>query len=364
MPTVLFRSIIFLLLMSSVFALANAQDERNPTGKILEIHSGRQPRPSVIPLYREHNYGFWASGFPRLKDWKMPSGGDPVQAMDFRARLVGDKAEMTISLFSGKRFGENVEIIARVSISDGQTIEVTDLKKFGYEPITVKMLATSMAVADVPLVTNPAPQLRTTVSNIVATLPTFSVNFLNDSPKEILAFSWHTETDGRRLMSGLSQGRYGNALIDSGGTYEIKIKSNKRETDLNPVIMIIGAVIYRDGSIDGDPKAATSFLAFTEGRKKALEQIVPLLQKAAEKGPGRADIVSLIAKIDGLTDGGPRNNGRPSTPLGIAFAGIVTETVGLLREADRDFTGKTDAELGTSLIKLAKFYSDWQTRMK
>jgi hypothetical protein len=152
-------------------------------------------------------------------------------------------------------------------------------------------------------------------------------------------------------------------LIDAGGIYEMNFPASKRPTDLNPIVLVIGAVVYRDGSIDGDAKFAAPFLAFTEGRKKALEQIVPLLQKNAANGTGRADLAQLIAKIDAVTDGGPRVNGRPSGPVSIAFAAVVTDTVGFLRRVETDFAGKSDAEVVAALSDLAKFYAEWQTRM-
>ena len=362
MPTVFLRCIVFLALVASTFVLVNAQIEQNPTGKILEIHSGRQPAQFIIALYRESNHGFWASGFPRLKDWKLPSTGDPVQAMDFRARLVGDKAELTISLFTGKRFGANVETVVSITITEGQTMEVPELKKYGFEPVMVKMLSTPTSVADVPLVNNPAPQLRTTVANIVATLPTFNIKFLNGSPKDIMAFEWHTETGGRPLLSSIAQGRYGNVLIEANGSYEMNIPASKRETDLGSVIMVIGAVIYRDGTIEGSPKSAASFLAFTEGRKKAVEEITALLEKAVEKKAGRADLASLISRVDSLDDSLPKANGRPTSAAGIAFAAVVTEAVGFLRRADKDFAGKSDDDLASALADLTRFYAEWRTR--
>jgi hypothetical protein len=364
MPTILFRFLVFLVLITSTFVLTNAQDRQEPSGKTLEIQSTRTPPPGNIALFWERSNGFWAPGFPRLKDWKMPSTGDPVQALEFKARLVGDKCELTISQFSGKRFGANIDILARVVVVEGETFVVSELKKYGFEPVTVKMVTTPIAVGDVPIVSNPSPRLRTTVNSVVATLPAFSIKFQNDSPKDVMAIEWHTETSGRILLSSISQGKYGKALIEANGSFERIIRTQKRETDLNPVTMAIGAVIYRDGSIDGDPKAASSFLAFTEGRNMALDKIVPLFDKAIEIRAGLGDLASLISDVDSLNDGSPRVNGRPSTARGIAFNDVVTEAVGFLRRAEVDFAGKSDAEFAAALNDLAKFYREWQTRMK
>lgn len=359
MPTSLQRTFASLVLLTCTFLYTSAQDAQEPTGKILEVHSKRNPQPSIIALYRERFNGFWASGYPRLKDWKAPPTGDPIQALDFKAQLVGDKCELIISTLSGKRFGENVEPIARVSIADGDTVVVSELMKFGFDPVTVRLRSILTAVADVPFVTNPASGLRTEVSNIVATLPTFKIKFMNDSGKDIMAFDWYTEAGGKKLRSAIAQGRFGKALIEANGSYEMNINANRRDGDPNPVTMVIVSVVYRDGSVDGDRNSASTFLAFTEGRKKALEQIVPILQKEAEKTSGRTDLVSVKSKIDALTDGV-----SPSTAAGIAFEGTITELLDSLRKIDIQAGGKSDSELGSAFREITTSYREWLARMK
>ncbi len=356
------RILFLLILVTSGNYLAKGQDAA-PSGRILEITSGRMPRPDVIALHTDRPSGFWASGFPRTKDWKVPETGDPVHVLNFSGRLIGDRAELVISSFSGKRFDDIRENIATVMISEGETVVASDMKKFGFEPVTIRMLRTTTAIADVPMVSNPAPLLRTTVSTTVATLPTFKVSFLNESKKDVMAFAWHTEAGGRMLLSALRQGSFGKPLIESGGTYEINVRANQQDGPSNTVNFVIGAVIYKDGSIDGDPKAASTFLFFTEGRKNALNRIVPIFQKVLETDSSRIDIQGLIKLVDGLTDGSPLVKGRPSTAAGIAFSGVVSDALKSLRQLDSESAGRTDAEVREMVSEIATLYREWQSRM-
>lgn len=372
MPNIFFRSLVILSAAIASLGSVNAQRSNSstePSGKVIEIHSERFPKPALIALSSERSAGFWASGFPRLKDWQLPNPGDPIQVIDFHARLVGDQGQLVISLYRGKRFGEIIENIAHIVLSEGDTVVVSEMKKFGFEPVTVRMSRVSTTVADVPMVSNPAPLLRTTVSNVVSTLPVFKIRFLNESDKNIMAFDWHTETGGRGLLSGLAQGRYGRPLIEANGTYEMTLNAENPYAE-NPyasgniISMVIGAVIYEDGSIDGDAQRAANFLSFTDGRKKALDQLIPLLLKATEQRSQRSDIPALIAAVDALKDGGPKRNGRSVGGVAIAFDGVITEALISLRKLNSESAGKTDEEVSLSLRQLTDFYRDWQSRMQ
>lgn len=361
----LFRFLVVVIMTITAAVLVNGQEANSitePSGKVIEVHSSRSPRPSLIALGRDRSSGFWAS-FPRLKDWKPTSAADPIQVIDFKARLVGDQGELVISGLSGKRFGENTEIIARIMLSVGDTVVISEMKKFGFEPVTVKMLQIATAIADVPLVSNPAPLLRTKVSNVVATLPTFNIKFVNESSKDIMAFAWHTQAGEHMLLTSTAQGKYGEPLMAANGSFEMNISAENHDTGSPYVTMVIRAVIYADGSIDGDPKEALSFLAYTEGRKKALEQLVPIFRKAADKSSRRPDIPSLISAVDAISDGGPQVNGRPSSPAGIAFAGVIKEALESLRRLNSE-SMEDGVETQRKLAELSDFYRDWQIRMQ
>lgn len=367
MPNSLVRVLVLSIMTIAAFGTARGQESNlseGPSGKVIEIQSSRSPQPLLIVLSHDRRSGFWASGFTRLKDWKVPDTGDPIQAMDFRARLVGDHGELDISLFRGKRFGEITENVAHIVLSVGDTVIVSELKKFGFEPVTVKMSLVPTTIADVPLVSNPAPMLRTTVSNFVSTLPAFKVRFLNESKKDVAALAWYTVAGDKKLMSALAQAEYGKPLIEANGSYELNIRAENPDPSEDYISFVIGAVIYEDGTVEGDALQAANFFSFSEGRKKALGQLVPLLFKTAEQNSQSSDIPTLIAAVDNLTDGGPRVSGRPRSPVGIAFAAVISEALESLRQLNSVSVGKPDVEVRRSLTQLAEFYRDWQNRMQ
>lgn len=289
----------------------------------------------------------------------MPAGAEPIQAINISAQLAGDKAEVIVSVFRGRRFGEINEQVSRLLLAEGETASVTDLKKYGFKPITVKMLAVETSVANVPVVSNPSGSLKAFVSPAVSTVPSFEVRFANLSSKNIAAIAWHTEAGGWKLMSGLPQGKHGDALIMSGDEYEMSVKVGGIREPSDYVTFAIDAVIYSDGTFVGEDKEAAMFLSFTEGRKRALSAVIPILESATSDKE-RINLVGLIARIDSIGHGGETKNGRPATADGIAFEGVIREVVGDLRGLDAT---KANAELRKDFLGLTLFYKEWQDKL-
>jgi hypothetical protein len=128
--------------------------------------------------------------------------------------------------------------------------------------------------------------------------------------------------------------------------------------------MVIGAVVYRDGSIDGDAAEAANYLAFEEGRKRALDRLVPMLEKAADSGLGSTNLLALIGKVDLITDGGPQINGRASSAAGIAFEDVISDALVQLRKIGSNFDAPGGNENARALKDMASFYFEWHGRMK
>src|SRR4051794_5720651 len=83
-----------------------------PSGKVVEITKSYSQSPVQIPLTSREPNGFWTSNVDRIKGWTLPEGALPIQVVNFDAKLVGDKAEVRVSVFSGTRFRENDDLIA------------------------------------------------------------------------------------------------------------------------------------------------------------------------------------------------------------------------------------------------------------
>ncbi len=371
MRVVWYRLLFFLPLFGASLLFASGQDARvktEPSGKVIEVHSDGSRPPLTIALRLDRPAGFWTSNFPRVKDWKQPADEEPAQVVNFSAKLIGDNAEVIISVFKGKRFGEKTEPVATLLLSEGESETVSGLSKYGYLPLTVKLAGVATTTVNVPLVTNPAQSLRAVVSPTVSTLPEFKVKLTNESSKAVLALGWHTEAGGRMLLSSVPQGRHGKPLMDANGEYEAVISAVNPNPLVNNITLAIEWVIYEDRTVEGDERRAATFFSFMEGRKNALSRLLPILRTASEAGSQRLDVVGLIRRVDSVFHGGETITsgsgvGRPATPVGIAFEGVVKELLDALRKLDAASVGKTDADIQVTLRELTSFYEEWLGRL-
>jgi hypothetical protein len=330
--------------------------EQQPTGKALEVISSGPSKPALIALSAKSN-GFW-SDFPRFTDWKLPPGEERVQAVSVYAKLVGEKAEVSVSVFRGKRFGETKDQIASFVLAEGESAKVSELARFGIEPCLIRMIRVEPSIANVPLIVNPVASLVAVVVPIVSTLPTFRLRLTNNSEKAILAMVWHTEARGKRLMSSLPQGKLGRALIGPNAEYQLTVDYDNPDPTAVNMSFIIEAVIYEDGSFEGDSAAASHFLEFVEGRKKALSEILPILR--SEANTAAPDLAALITRIDAA---GEARSSR-KTREDIAFSGVLSDVLAALRAlgaASPQATG-TDG-VRQALLGLTTAYSEWFDRL-
>lgn len=361
-----YRLLLLLFLVITQFLLASGQDANTslqPTGKVVEVYSGNLKSPSIIPLQYGKPNGFWSSNFPSIKDWKLPSGEQRIQVINIEAKLIDEKSEVTVTVFKGKRFGEINELVVKVMLSEGESVEVPELKKYGYHPITLKMVLIGTTTSNVPLVSNPAKSLKIFVNPTVSTAPSFNVKVVNESSNSVLAIAWHTEAGGRRLLSSMPRGRHGESLINANGEYVVNIKNNNTNPSIEYTSLVIDAVIYEDGTVDGDYNKAATFFAFIEGEKKALSKIIPLLQSAIQTHSQKLDISSLITRIDAITEGTEDKDGQPTSAVGVSFASIIKDLVVAVRKLDSNSADKSDAGIRNDLMELLRFYEEWQNKL-
>lgn len=356
--------IFFALILSIKGQEARAKDP--PSGKIIQVISADSRPAAPIVLRTERSSGFWGSNFPRIKDWQQPANEQPAQVLNFEANLIGDKAEVIVSVFKGRRFGEIHEPVGTFILGEGESAKVSGITRYGFEPLTLKFIAVPNAIADVPLVSNPSASLRTIVSPIVATVPTINVKLINDSTKAIMALSWHTVAGKQIRMVATPQGRYGKPLIGAnGGEYELAIPEERPGNFAGSLSFVIQAVIYEDGSVEGDASVGAGVMSGTRLRKQALTRLVPLLQAAAQARSEPLDLPALIAQVDAVTEGGGTSETvvAKSRPIGGPFAAVISELLKKLRALDEQSAKTPAAAQRKALMDLATLYREWLERL-
>lgn len=335
--------------------------ETRSAGRVVEVSFAGSRPVSRIDITAGHPNGFWTSNLPRLDNWQQIQGADVIQAIKFLAQLAGDKAEITIFALKGKRFGEITEPIGSYTIGLGESVNVGEMKRFGFEPFTLKLTAADPMMAYMPNVDNPSRSLWVSVSPVESALPAFGLKFRNDTSKAILAIAFHSEAKGRPILSGMPQGQYGKPLMAPGGEYDTVMKTNGHDD----IRVVVDAVIYEDSSIEGDEAKGATFLAYRQGRKAALKKLMSILRTASYSN-GKLELAALIGRIDSEATV-PQNNanrvpGSLASQERVAFEGVVKEMLVALRKLG-SMDDLSPAEVQRMFEEFVQFNQDWLDRL-
>ncbi len=349
-----------------------------PSGKVIEINLRASKPPARVALSSREPHGLWTSAIDRIKEWKLPEGALPIQAVNFQAKLVGDKAEVRVSVFSGKRFRENDILIATHTIGEGETTIITELAKYGVAPVRIKMFNVQPVIANVPVVINKSQSIRTEISPSVSTLPSFFARLTNTSSKHIAAIVWNTRLGEKKLVSAIPQAPYSKPLILPNGVFEMTVPADNPDGSLHNITLTIEAVIFDDGSFEGDAQSAADFRSYVYGRRDALTKILKVLRTYVSAAPARPNIAELIDKIDaqkpGITDESlsaflneypDASNFKPSIDgrLRAASDTVNNEVIGVLRNLKTAAVGRADDDLNQKLSAYVEHLQEWLERL-
>jgi hypothetical protein len=297
---------------------------------------------------------------PRIKNWQSPAGQASFEVVSFSAQLVGDKADLGIAAVSGKGLQQKVEIVGDFSLSVGDVITVTEVGKFGFEPITIRMVQRVPTPAGVPTVDNRTQSLRVTVSPAASTLPAFTFHLTNDSKMAALVVGWHTEAAGRILLSQSPQGERGEVLIEPGQRHDMTVRTDTSDDVAGGLTLVIGGVIFEDGTFEGIPGLAAPFRSRQVRLRTALGRLLPILIAANQLE--RIDIPSLISRIETFGKGAAER--AASDPqVQRSSDQLTADTLGHLRRLQSTRPNMAEREARESLAELLDGYQKWFNRL-
>lgn len=288
-------AIVFVVLcLGNIYGLAQIAEKKSvPNELALKIISfkGNPASYHPIPDEADRPEGSWTPRFQKIPNWRLPAGELPIKTVNFVLRRQGEAVKVTVSLYRGQKFHEKEEFVAVYLIRENETVMTKELTKFGIEPFELSVVKVTPSVSVLPTVVNETDSLEVSVEPNYSTLPSYKIRVMNNSGKAVSAFALSVTLNGAFQLSGMPQGFQGEPLIKPGATYVDIIpntfrpekNSNEQISAVVPnQIIIIGTVIFADGTYEGGRQSAADFLAFTLGRKSQLKQIISLLQAAAE----------------------------------------------------------------------------------
>jgi len=390
MKSIFIRVTGLMILLASFLISIEAQGSPStsePSGQALEITFYNGDRPAHINLRKECPCGAWFGRFQRVKDWQQPEGLDPVRAVNIVPRIIGDKVNIRITVFTGKRFHENEEFVAEYFVSQNDKISVPELRKFGVEPFEIAVIHVTPSIGNVPVIVNGTQSVQVSLRPAYATLPSFHAKFFNYSNKPIIAIAWKTHTGDRELLSGFPHGLQGKPLMLPNESYERTIgvalpgnpASSAIPAEARPrILFVVEAVVFEDGTFEGDAKKAATYRGFMAGRKHRLSNLIQILKATIEKEPKIIEIDQLITRVAADADhiGEPvfaeflndfpnftekeRRDVRRSAE--IASSGVKREMLEALRQLQAA-PGQSPAGLQNGLRELVRNYQDWLERL-
>jgi hypothetical protein len=168
-------------------------------------------------------------------------------------------------------------IIGSFLVPEGESVRPTELAQFGIVPFEMRAFSARAIVLEAgegPRITNNTTALK--VARLEKYLDTYLLWLQNSSAKNVVAYSLAFGGG-----AGLDVGGAGNSstrpLIAAGA---ISREERLSGQNIEGGGITIGAVVFEDGSFEGDPKIAAQFLARGEGMRIQAPHVLRMIKEA------------------------------------------------------------------------------------
>ena len=273
---------IFVLLIALTTA-ALSQDNKAPSltdNYVLEVMYAKGS-----PLTYQRIGGWtWYDGFQRTPGFTQPSGVRPVEAVKIYTREESGKVKIRVTILTGADI-EFEDVVSEYTVGIDK-ITLGELVKFGVVPFEVGLVRAPATTAYIPKINNGTKSLVVSIDPVVANLPAYKIRVLNTSSKPVAGFSYNTFLEGRRRYTGMPQQFDGTPLIGPGSFYEkvfpyALVSTTQSTGEVPPPIpglqLNVLAVIFTDGTYEGDRLDAVRFRGYKMGEKIQLTRILEIL---------------------------------------------------------------------------------------
>jgi hypothetical protein len=323
----------------------------------------------------------WTPVFPKLPGSDSVAGEPPVTAIKYRRALSDDgKVTVAVSVLRGQAH-EKEQQIATVIVERGAPVMVDALRGVGVAPVTLRLTALS------PTTLYPATALNRTAGLDIVSIevlqepnPRYEVTVRNVSSQPALNFHVVAYRGDRRALFGNQGHRDGSPIVAPNGLYSFtldparEMRSNSGEWAPGSHDSIeIAAVLWEDGTIEGDPQPMAAVLGLYMGRAAQLARAIAVLKAVRVfENPQRAKLAlqghieQLSIEPDTAVLAAARERLRhlenidERQVIGAVRTGMVTTRSGVLddlREAPDDGVG-----FQRRLADLIALYEKWQIR--
>jgi hypothetical protein len=322
-----------------------------------------------------------------------PAAGDSlVQAIRIVPEVEGDAVRVKVSTMYGERLFDKELLVATYLLTIDDKVRVDELKKYGIQPFALRLIKVFPSTANLPTVVTHAPSISAlSVQPNDSSIPSVTVKLRNLSYKEIVAIGVKVFAGDKIRTNGVPRGNEGHNLIEAGGLYDYPVRiAQVAQAGPNGYVpvsapnqkVLITAVLFRDGTFEGDAEMASRAAGYNLGAKIMLGKMLPIFDQALAAGDANpiAVLEELRSRVSALTaDVDPKvaeelagkfpslsteEAGGLKNIIDIGSGGIKTD---MLKSLDADKVLPSDQTSKDSfhvlLSRIREGIKDWQERL-
>jgi hypothetical protein len=314
----MFRSSLIVLVTSILMGLpcvTHAQEKATKTTLTdlgIQIVDGQHSDPFSVPSSAGGAIEIGTP--PKRPDWKQSQDTAPLTRISIHPLLERDGVSIKIGgVFDdsypagapGPKYGEKEQTIASYFAREGETITISELERFGFEPLVLRVVRYQP---------KPFPEPSAKVlPEVVNALK--SVAFLDLQSEEPLSHSYKLTLQNLALKSivaltiGIQQSHTESMegglkpLMLPGAIFKTSVGvSASLPPETSPPTLVIQTVLFDDGSYEGEVVAAAEMAARSKGRRIQFSRCLQLLQgipdrSAQETSKAIQEVKAAVEKL-------------------------------------------------------------------
>jgi hypothetical protein len=324
----------------------------------------------------------WTPVFPRVAGYK-PSGTDLlVTAIKYRQVLRDDgTASVAVSVLRGQSH-EQEQPVATVVVIPGVPSTVDALRSIGVAPIVLALAPLAPTTLYQPRVLNRTAGLDVVnIEVVVDPVPRYEISVRNVSSQPAVNFHVVTYREDQRSLSGNRGNADASAIIAPQDVYSFTLPpaggppgASGQWAPASHDTVEIAAVLWEDGTVDGDPAPMALALSTYLGRATQLARAIAILETmrpgrnpAAARAALQAQLKRLSIEPDEDTRAILRNRlrhfqGIDETPaIGALRYALTSARTGILE----DVTAAPDdgPQFDRWVREILALYQTWHSRL-
>jgi len=239
---------------------------------------------------------------PKRRDWKQSPDTAPLTRITIRSLLERDGVSIKIGgVFDdsypadtpGPKYGAKEQTIASYFAREGETITVSETEQFGFEPLVLRVIRfqpkpfPEPSAKVLPEVVNALKSVAFVDLQSEEPLShSYNLTLQNLSARTIVALTIGIEHSHTESMEGGLK-----PLMLPGAIFKTSIGSLPPEP--SPPTLVIGTVLFDDGSYEGDVVAAAEMAARSKGRRIQFSRCLQLLQGIPADQPAQETVRAI-----------------------------------------------------------------------